>query len=211
MKNTLHFTILLLLGSSFLSSCSPKSNSENNETKTQEKEQVYTLTTDSTALKWTAFKTTQRIGVSGSFDSIFIDAKNTTGTIPELLTNARITINTTSVNSNNAIRDPKIVSFFFGAFSVPNEILGTIDSVVNDNIYIEITMNGIKKTVIANYSIDTLLLDINTVIHLPDWNAEGGLSALNKECDDLHKGEDGISKLWPEVAINITCPLKQVE
>ena len=211
MKNTFAFTVIFLLGISVLSSCTLKTNKEDNEIKTQETKRVYTITTDSTDLKWTAFKTTKRIGVSGSFDSISIIAKKTTGTIKELLENAEITINTASVNSNNAIRDPKIVEFFFGTFSAPKEILGTIDSMTNDKIYIGITMNGVEKTVESGYSIAGNLLEINTVINLPDWNAENGLSELSSECGDLNKGEEGMSKFWPEVAINITCPVERIE
>ena len=211
MKNTLSFGVLFLSVTSILFSCNTKTNTENSGGQPIEKSQIYSLSPDSASLKWTAFKTTQRIGVSGTFDSISIECVKTTGTIEELLENAKIRVNTASINSNNEIRDPKIVEFFFGNFSVPNEIVGSIDSIANDNVYIGLTMNGIKQTAVADYSIADNLLNISAIIHLPDWNAESGLSELNKECDDLHKGEDGVSKLWPEIAVDITCPVEHFE
>jgi len=209
MKNTLVFAIFTALVFGMLSSCTPKNNTETSEEKSQEK--IYSLNTDSIALQWTAYKTTQRIGVSGSFDSISINSEKTSGTIIELLTNTKIKISTASVNSNNEIRDPKIVAFFFGKFSVPNEILATVDSANPEKAYISINMNGVTKPVEANYTVKDNVLEIIANINTPDWNADAGLAALNNECEDLHKGEDGISKLWPEVSIVISCPLELVE
>lgn len=209
MKNTLVFTIFTALVFGMLSSCTPKNNTETSEVKSQEK--IYLLNTDSIALQWTAYKTTQRIGVSGSFDSISINSEKTSGTIIELLTNTKIKISTASVNSNNEIRDPKIVAFFFGKFAVPNEILANVDSANAEKAYISITMNGVTKPVEANYTVKDNILEIIANVNTPDWNAEAGLAALNNECEDLHKGKDGISKLWPEVSVAIRCPLELVE
>jgi hypothetical protein len=211
MKNTLIFAVFTALIFGMLSSCTPKNNTETSEVKSQEKEKIYSINTDSIALQWTAYKTTQRISVSGSFDSISINSEKTSGTIIELLTDTKINISTASVNSYNEIRDPKIVAFFFGKFSVPSEIQATVDSVNAEKAYITITMNGIAKSVEADYTIKNNVLEMSTVVHTPDWNADAGLTALNSECDDLHKGEDGISKLWPEVSVAITCPLELVE
>ena len=153
MKKTLIFTVLTALVLSMLSSCTPKNNTETSEVVSQETEQVYLLKTDSVTLQWTAYKTTERIGVSGSFDSISIKSEKTTGIFKELLTNTKIEISTASVNSNNEIRDPKIVAFFFGKFSVPSEIQAIVDSANAEKAYITITMNGITKTVEADYTI----------------------------------------------------------
>lgn len=211
MKKELILTIFTALVLGMLSSCSPKNNTETSEVASQETESNYVLNLDSVSLQWTAYKTTQRLGVSGSFDSIAINSEKTTGTIKELLTNTKIEISTASVNSNNEIRDPKIVAFFFGKFSVPNEILATIDSANAEKAFMSITMNGITKPVEADYTITDNLLEITTIINTPDWNAEAGLAALNNECEDLHKGEDGVSKLWPEVSVIVQCPLELVE
>lgn len=211
MKNSLIFAVFTALVLGMLSSCTPKNNTETSEVASQETESNYILNLDSLSLQWTAYKTTQRIGVSGSFDSISINSEKTSGTIIELLTNTKIKISTASVNSNNEIRDPKIVAFFFGKFAVPNEILATIDSANAEKAFMSITMNGVTKPVEADYTIKNNVLEMTTVLHTPDWNAQAGLAALNNECEDLHKGEDGVSKLWPEVSIVISCPMELVE
>ena len=43
-----------------------------------------------------------------------------------------------------------------------------------------------------------------TKMDVLNWNAKSSLDSLNLICKELHKGLDGISKTWSEVAINIT-------
>ncbi len=41
-------------------------------------------------------------------------------------------------------------------------------------------------------------------MNVNNWDAKNALTSLNNECKDLHKGTDGVSKTWEEVAINIS-------
>lgn len=43
---------------------------------------------------------------------------------------------------------------------------------------------------------------------LKNWKAQAAINTLNVVCFDLHKGEDGISKTWSEVKIEISAVLK---
>jgi hypothetical protein len=44
-------------------------------------------------------------------------------------------------------------------------------------------------------------------IDVSSWNALGGIDALNEVCEDLHKGDDGVSKLWSEVSLKLSTTL----
>ena len=46
-------------------------------------------------------------------------------------------------------------------------------------------------------------------MQLKDWNALGALESLNKVCFDLHKGADGVSKTWEDVAIEVSTFLRK--
>jgi len=46
-------------------------------------------------------------------------------------------------------------------------------------------------------------------IDLMDFDGKEALSSLNKKCFDLHKGADGVSKTWSEVAINLKGSIKR--
>ena len=45
---------------------------------------------------------------------------------------------------------------------------------------------------------------MTTKMDVLNWNTKSSLDSLNVIYKELHKGLDGISKTWPEVAINIS-------
>ena len=45
---------------------------------------------------------------------------------------------------------------------------------------------------------------MNANMDITNWNALDALAALNKVCEILHTGADGVSKTWSDVALNIT-------
>ena len=44
---------------------------------------------------------------------------------------------------------------------------------------------------------------MKATMDITKWNAVEALNSLNIACKDLHKGADGVSKTWSEVALNI--------
>jgi hypothetical protein len=50
---------------------------------------------------------------------------------------------------------------------------------------------------------------LSGVIELGNWSAQPNVDALNKVCYDLHKGADGVSKLWPEVKLEVSTTLNK--
>ena len=82
-----------------------------------------------------------------------------------------------TTNSKNAIRDKKIINYFFGNTKNPNEIVGFIKKLNKDSSVVSLVFNGVEKDVFANiYSRGTnvfLDCDINVV----DW---GAIFALNE-------------------------------
>jgi hypothetical protein len=38
---------------------------------------------------------------------------------------------------------------------------------------------------------------------ITNWNPLDALASLNKVCEILHTGRDGVSKTWSDVALNI--------
>jgi hypothetical protein len=75
----------------------------------------------------------------------------------------------------------------------------------NDSLgYADITMNGITEKLPFSYLINDKKFSMATKMDVLNWNAKSSLDSLNLICKELHKGLDGISKTWAEVAINIT-------
>jgi hypothetical protein len=39
-------------------------------------------------------------------------------------------------------------------------------------------------------------------MNLEDWDGLAAVASINKACEALHTGQDGISKTWSEVAVH---------
>lgn len=198
-------------------SCSPNKQSAETTSdadSTIATEQFYEYQRAFTKLKWTAYKTTARVGVSGSFNDFTVEPGVSYGTISTLLDQLEFIIPVSSTNSENEERDGKIVASFFGSMMNTENITGKFTSITgNDSagsVRILVNMNDIGYEVDGKYVADGNKLTVTTSLHLGDWKAEPSVAALNKVCDDLHKGEDGVSKLWPDVDIVIESSLKPV-
>jgi hypothetical protein len=212
MKKYILISSLTLL----LAACS--SNTETKESESSDTAadttQFYEYQRAFTKITWTAYKTTAKIGVSGTFKDFSVTGGVSYGTPTAILDFLEFTIPVSSINSENEERDGKIVASFFGSMMNTESITGRITSVTgNDSggtCRVLINMNEIGHEVDAPYVVNGNKIEIDASIHLGDWKSEPCVSALNAVCNDLHKGEDGVSKLWPEVDIHIESSLKPV-
>ncbi len=189
----------------FLISCNG-SDKKSKAPKTVENTYTYSIDTSGIMVTWTAYKFTEKIGVSGTFDRIKFSAKKKSSSIEDVLKSSEIAISTGSVNSANAIRDPKLRATFFKTFNT-DTITGTILEAKAKKGILALKMNSVNNLVDYTYSYKKDTIFISTHLELKKWNGKNALEALNKECYDLHKGPDGISKLWPDVAVKIKLPV----
>lgn len=198
-------------------SCSPNkqsTESTNDSDSTIVTQQFYEYQRAFTKLTWTAYKTTAKVGVSGSFKDFSVTPGVNYGTVSALLDQLEFSIPVASTNSENEERDGKIVAHFFGTMMNTEAITGKFTSVAGNDtagtIRISIRMNDISHEIEGAYTVESNKVTITSSLHLGDWKAEPSVAALNKVCDDLHKGEDGVSKLWPEVDLLIESSLKPI-
>lgn len=204
--------ISLLLLALTLSFASCKN--EKKETKTETTEaptaKKYVVKPEGTSVKWTAYKTTEKKGVGGEFTTLNFDEKS--GATPqEALNNLSFSIPVSSVFTNDATntRDAKIKNSFFGAMLNTEFLTGKINF-INGSYIASITMNGVTSNLPLDIKItDERRVTLTGVMNLKDWNALGALASLNKVCFDLHKGADGVSKTWEDVAIEVNTFLRE--
>lgn len=145
-------------------------------------------------IEWEAYKTPAKIGVEGTFGNIKLSAmpdKTVTG----LLEGAKVVIDTNSVNSKNSGRDAKLVKFFFNTQGVKT-ITAEIKKVKESSADMEITMNGVTRTVPMKLEFDGEDVKAEGYIDLADFDMLPSLQSINKACYDLHKG-----KTWQDLKI----------
>ncbi|NQX81510.1 MAG: YceI family protein [Flavobacteriaceae bacterium] len=170
----------------------------------------YEVVKGSESLKWTAYKTTSKVGVSGTFDVFSFEYPNKEITGDSLVDNIKFAIDLTSVNSNNPDRDKKLKESFFGLFE-GQKVEGVV---IQKDKTISMTMNGITM----NQNFDFRIEDqengdkkvVSTIqIDLGYWKALSALESLAEVCNGLHKGEDGISKTWEQVDVEVSYIVKK--
>ncbi len=153
-------------------------------------------------LNWTAYKTNAKVAVGGTFNEVTFTAGEAESA-SEAIESIEFVINTGSVESNNEDRNAKIAEHFFGTINAP-EITGNVKSydAENQKAVVVISMAGISMDVEGTMTMEENDFTFDAVIDVASWNGMAGITALNTVCKDLHTGEDGVSKLWSEVAIN---------
>lgn len=187
------------------------SKTEKKEIKLAEEVCNYSYNAESVTASWTAFKFTEKAGVGGKFDSVIVSTSGSVDSPEKMLGELKFEIPISSTNTNNPDRDMKIIEYFFGTLSNTEMISGNIVSAKGNNeegtAMVNLSMNDKTFQQEVNYKIEGAQVSLMGTIDVGNWNGNDAIAALNKVCDDLHKGEDGISKLWPTVDISIVALL----
>lgn len=192
-----------------MSSCKNEKKETNTDTLTETAPvEKFVLKPEATSVKWTAYKTTEKKGVGGEFSVLNFEEKEGTSA-QEALNNLNFSIPISNLFTKDEGRDAKIKASFFGAMLDTDLIKGSI-KYINNEVTASITMNGVTN----DLPMDIVITDERRVVltgtmNLKDWNALDALASLNKICFDLHKGPDGVSKTWDDVAIEVNTFLRK--
>jgi len=207
MKNTL---VLLVSATIFFGFASCKSDSTDRANKLDTSTQAcfYSYNEGVTKFQWTAFKTTARVGVRGTFNNIKVTSDASDDPMV-VLKSMSFKMETSSVETNNEDRNAKVVKHFFETINTP-VITGKVLSIneKTGECNFEVTMNGVAVEVAGDYSFVDNIFTFESIANVNSWNALSGITALNTVCNDLHTGADGISKLWPEIQLSLKTKLK---
>ncbi len=199
-------TLILVLFVAFqMTSCG----SDKKEEKKKEKSNAAFVISDAkNKVKWTAYKFTEKTAVGGEFRKVNITGGGEGNTAKEAINNTEFSIPISSVFTLNSDRDYKIKKYFFGIMKDPELLKGKIMIETDSTGQVEMTMNGVTNKLPFSYTLEGKKFGMTTTMDVVNWNAQSSIDSLNAVCNDLHKGLDGVSKLWSEVAINATIDFK---
>jgi polyisoprenoid-binding protein YceI len=165
----------------------------------------YMLDSESIKIGWTAFKTTEKLAVNGEFTVFKHQEPSTSCSIATLLKNLEFSIDSNSVSTQNPERDQTLKDYFF------SKLLGSITGKVKNvsekdrKFTLNLNLNQKSKDIEFVYKVEAdNLYTATAVIDLLDFAGQAALESINKQCYDLHKGADGISKTWSEVVVNLS-------
>jgi polyisoprenoid-binding protein YceI len=199
----------------FMSSCGGNHGDENTETTPETTEEIcfYNYANGTAVVRWTAFKTNDKIAVGGQFNTVNVTVGDKSTKITDILETIKFNIPTGSTNTSNEDRDAKIVASFFGVMEATDIILGQVKSAEGDNTAgsctFYLTLNNVEKEVILNYTVTNDVIKLTGGIDVVDFGAENAVASLNEVCKDLHIGSDGVSKTWSTVDLEIEASLNK--
>lgn len=152
---------------------------------------------DKIMVKFTAYKTPLKLGVSAKFPSKTLAKKATGKTWSEATLNNSLTIDTSKIDSGDKGRDRKIAKFFFEN----KELEATITRISEKKkqLTLKVLMNGkLVKKVLMSYSFENNKLVAGGYVDALDFGMNKQLAALNKVCFAKHEG-----KTWSDVKIDL--------
>lgn len=165
----------------------------------------FSLVKDSTKVSFTAYKTTEKLPVGGKFTKINITNSKEGSTAMEALNGTTFSIPVSSLFTNDATgtRDPKILEFFFGVMDNTELISGVFKVSTGDTCSIDVTLNGKTANIpLGHEMVGDYGYTFKGVMNLENWDALNAVESINKACEVLHTGKDGVSKTWSEVAVH---------
>jgi len=208
MKKVFTVSVLVVLALNFLACKSEKKPDYSKETKVEEVKKKSTapfvIENAKNEINFTAYKTTDKVAVGGQFKKVDVISGGEGNSVKEAIHNTEFSIPVSSLFTKDTSRDYKIKKFFFGVMDKTKLLSGKL-VLENDSIgYTNLKMNGVTKQVPFSYTIEGKTFSMKATMDIGNWNALEALSSLNTVCKDLHKGADGVSKTWSDVALNIT-------
>lgn len=170
---------------------------------------AYSVGKDAVKVEWTAYKLTEKVGVSGSFNTTQLDGPSSASSLTDLAGGLSMEIDGRSIESGNPGRNATVSQFFFQVFAPSPTITGKVESVDGNDekgtLQIAITMNGTTRTVPFAYTISAdHQVEATATIDMMDFAMQKPFDSLHKACEEQHTGEDGVSKTWTEVGLKLS-------
>jgi polyisoprenoid-binding protein YceI len=165
---------------------------------------TYTLDPSSVAVGWTAYKTSQKTGVNGSFKKVEVTGKTEGDSLGKLADGLQVSADKLSVDTGNPARDKTLSDYFFAKLTP--SISGKIRkfSEKSKTFVLVLDFNGKKKDIQMHFETkEDKFFEASGTMDVLAFGAKDALDSLHEQCKDLHKGADGVSKTWSEVALHL--------
>lgn len=180
----------------------PKTTTETTETKNS-----YQVSSKGSEVYWTGYKFTNKTAVKGKFKTITVTKAPVADSQLEAFNGVEFSIPASSIFSDNAIRDGKLSTLFFGIMEQTEFLTGTFTT-KGENLFLNLKMNGKLKEIPLIHNIADRHVRLQGTLNILDFGAEAAFNSIHKACEVLHTGTDNVSKTWEDVAIEAIIFLK---
>jgi polyisoprenoid-binding protein YceI len=170
---------------------------------------TYSIAPNAVKVEWTAFKFTEKKGVTGTFNTARLSGPTSAATLTDLAKGLSMEIDGASIESGDPARNATVSEFFFQQFKPTPKITGQAVEVTGDDksgiVKIKISLNGTSQVVPFAYSIgDKGVVEAKGSVDMLDFALQSAYDTIHKACEEKHVGPDGISKTWTTVDLRLT-------
>ena len=178
------------------------------------KECTYSLDGKDVKMQWTAFKTSEKLGVKGTFTKVSLTGATSAASLGDLAKGLSMELDGASVESGNAGRNVTIKQFFFEKFAPAFGIKASVAKLEGDDskgtLHIAITLNGVTKTLPFAYTVQGGVLEAKAGMTMADFSLKTAFDSLHNACGTLHTGKDGVAKTWEDVELMVSSKFSKV-
>ena len=167
----------------------------------------YEFDLKNSVIQGTGYKFTEKTGVSGHFSSFKLSKNEKKENIKELLKDLVVTVDLTTLDSGNPVRDKNMRETLFAGLSRDSSAIISVKKVTDKTIETHLKINDRTQKVIFDYSIKDEVLTAQGRFDALEYAFGKQIEKLKKRCGLLHTGKDGKSVTWTDFALEVTAKI----
>lgn len=173
-------------------------------------ESNYSYDSTTTKVKWIAYKFTGKTPVEGSFENIIVTGTNSGTSAIDVLQGAEFIITVGSLQTGDEAKNKNIVDGFFANITSQTavNIFGKVTEITESSVTVLLNF-VVEKEIKLECKWEGEKITATGTLSLEEFDAMGAVEKLNKKCKKNHTGEDGVTKVWPEVTVMVETTLKK--
>jgi hypothetical protein len=185
--------------------------------KPSKSECFYQMDPASVKVTWTAFKTTEKLGVNGNVQGVTVQSPQKAKSLSALLKGVTASGSFDDVKKSetgNPGRDQTLFDKFFSLLTKKAQFKGGFSKVKGDDlagqINLQLSVNSKKGVVPMQYKLgDDGAFEASGTFDVMSFGMQKAHASIHQACEELHKGKDGISKTWTEVGLKIVANIRK--
>ncbi|MCB9094980.1 MAG: hypothetical protein H6621_07940 [Halobacteriovoraceae bacterium] len=171
---------------------------------------TYNFDADSAKVEFTGYKFTEKVGVKGTFKDFKISAPSKAPSLEGIVGNSSFWLDEMTIDAGKTARNVNIINGLFKEMA-GTSIRGVVTNFdkVSKMLTFKLFIGDKTEDVKMVFSHDGERFLAEGKIDLIKIGLKSAFESLSKTCQTFHKGKDGVSKTWSEVALRVTANIKE--
>lgn len=168
---------------------------------------TYQFDLKNSVVQGTGYKFTEKTGVSGRFKGFKLSRNEKRKNIKKLLKDLVVTVDLTTLDSGDAMRDKNMVETLFSGLVGGSTVTVSVKKVTDKTIQTRMKINKKVQEVLFNYDIKGEILTAKGRFDTLKYALGKQIETFKKRCGLLHTGQDGKSMTWTDFDLSVTAKI----